>query len=384
MAVRYFTGFETGDASEIASLQTGMSIQGTTKRTGSYALKCTTGGEGEYVNGLNASTVFVRFALFIEDVSTPGTTQAGYPLILRTAADGLLATLQLLHGTDGGRTIQIQNQVGGTVNIGSAFAVVAGQQYVCEVKCVISATVGILELKVDGSVVQSGTGLNTGSTNVDKVRPSQMDTGGFTNFYIDDVLVDDAAYPGNGKCIARQGKAGAPNADAWTKSSGTSAAALWSDTPFNATSECHSTAQNQAQTMLVADVGAGTDPIGSGDTINACRVFGIGKLRAGTNKRTYSVRRRINATNTDESVTALQSTAGDAPFYSSIFTTTLALLQSAEIGGLRGATTSNSQEWQIEDMWLMVDYTPSVGRQTKNTRSFPLGTEIGMNWRGAA
>jgi hypothetical protein len=24
------------------------------------------------------------------------------------------------------------------------------------------------------------------------------------------------------------------------------------------------------------------------------------------------------------------------------------------------------------------------GRTTKNTRAFPLGTEIGMNWRGAA
>jgi hypothetical protein len=32
---------------------------------------------------------------------------------------------------------------------------------------------------------------------------------------------------------------------------------------------------------------------------------------------------------------------------------------------------------------VLTEPQPQVGRTTKNTRAFPLGLEVGMNWRGA-
>lgn len=52
-----------------------------------------------------------------------------------------------------------------------------------------------------------------------------------------------------------------------------------------------------------------------------------------------------------------------------------------------GASVSTGYSW-VNDFYrwahATVPINPSTGRTTKNTRGAPLGTEIGMNWRGAA
>jgi hypothetical protein len=368
MAITAFCGLETGDGSELsAALQTTYTVQSSIKRTGSYALKtdCASYAEQPIFSGLAATTLYLSFKHYFEDVSTPGSDKFGAVIVLRTAGGVAIASIQQFHTSSGGYALTVRNEVSGT-NHGTNYFVSAGQWYTLQLNTVISATVGVVELKIDSLTTLTLSAQNTGTTAINDVRAANVSSSpssGFHNQYFDDWAVATSGYPGDQRVIARQGKSGAPTYNAWTKSSGTDAYALWSDTPFSAATECHSTAQNQAQTMLLADVGAGTDAIGASDTINGCRVVGIGKLRAGTNKRTYSVRRRIGGVDTDESVTAQQSTAGDAIFQGSIFTTTRANLQSGEIGGLRGATTSNSQEWQIEDMWMMVAYTPVAAGQ---------------------
>ena len=51
-------------------------------------------------------------------------------------------------------------------------------------------------------------------------------------------------------------------------------------------------------------------------------------------------------------------------------------------------TYSGSWTLSAQDLWaasiVTFSSTAGGGRTTKNTRAFPLGTEIGMNWRGAA
>lgn len=337
MGATYFTGFDAGSGIDLFDLGANFTIQGTIKRTGAYALKAPGAASPtttRYTDALAMSSGYVRFYLYIENLGTPGTTRVGYPLFFRdTAGDSDIAYLVLTHASDGSRQLYMTIP-GGTPTVG-ATAVVAGQWYLIEAKVVISATVGIVEWKLDGVIAGTATGLNTGSSNIKSLLCTEMDAATVTAFYVDDLLANDAAYPGAGQSIARQGKAGSPNADTWTKTSSQTAAQVWSETPYSATNEAHSTDQSQAQTMLVDDVGVGANPIRFGSVVNACKVVVIAKeIRAASGTPTYSIRRRLNGSNTD---TAKALTGSDVGYDDGIWTDTIANLQTAEIGGVRGS-----------------------------------------------
>lgn len=362
MAVRFFTGYETGDASQLAAaLPAGATIDTGIKRTGSYSLKCPStaaASEIQIVAGLNTATLFSRFSVYIAHNAFHASLGVDfYACILRGTADTNLGYVLIRSNPAGYYEVFIVNGVGGTnVSCGQLSTAV---QHLFEFKYTVSATVGILELKIDGFIVGTLSSQNTGTENIDRFRHyvgnSLNDGVNYFTAYYDDLLLDDAAYPGNGRSIARQGKAGTPNADAWTKTSSQTAAQVWSETPFSATNEAHSTAASQAQTMLVADVGAGTDPITDGSIINACSVGAIMKEISSGTTRTYSIRRRVGGANTD---TAKVLTASDAYYNDGIWTASRADLQAAEIGGVRG--TGTGKHMQIEDCWLFVDYSPPV------------------------
>lgn len=383
MAVKYFTGFETGDASELqAGVGAGHSVQSTLKRTGGYAFKSSPTAPviDNLVIGLNLSTVIVRRYLYIDHKITSGgvTKEAPIDIFATSGGSNIAYTDLILDGADN-YLLYVVNAVTSTT-LGSGFAVTAGQWYRLEFKCVISATVGVLELIVDGVSAVSASAQNTGATNVDRVAIACYFTDGtvHADLYTDDVLIESASYPGAGACLAFQGKAGAPTYNAFTKTSSQTAAQVWSETPASATNEAHSTAQNQAQTMLVASTANGGATIGASDTINGAQAMIMAKLLAGNNLRSYAVRRRTGGADTDTDISSLL-TSSDQLFKAPIFSPSVSDLSTAEIGATRGATTANSKELQVEDAWLMVDYTPAAGRTTHNTRAFPLGMEIGMN-----
>jgi len=196
MAIAYVTGFETGTGSEMVSLPAGMTISTSHPRTGTYGLKCTTGAEGIYTNTLNLATVYIRHSVYFEHVGTPGGpgSESGNILILKSTADAYLLSVRVSHAPTDVRQLVIRNEAAGH-DVGSPFTVVAAQTYVIQVKLTISTTVGVIELMVDGIVVATSSVENTGTTNIGIVKPSQMTNGGFTNYYIDDVMVDNAMYP---------------------------------------------------------------------------------------------------------------------------------------------------------------------------------------------
>ena len=108
--------------------------------------------------------------------------------------------------------------------------------------------------------------------------------------------------------------------------------------------------------MLVAPFSAtqsghGSEVIGAGDTINACKAAAIAKTAVAGN---MDIRRRINGADTDVTVTL---TTSDAYYDGGIFTTTTALLDSAEIGVKNDLIATLET---VEDMWLMVDYTDNL------------------------
>lgn len=386
MADLYFAGFETGDKQELVENKAEFSAQTSIVRSGVYALKGSASStvSAIAVQGLSATTIYARFGLYIDKKSTPGSDDNGTVFGFYTAAASLVAAVRVRPLADGTLDIYFDNAVGST-NTGFLNHITAAGWHLIETKLVISATVGVLELKMDGSVVGNTlSSQNTGSTAIGLVTVATGPASANSyDPYFDDIRLSDSAYLGDGKILAFQGKSGSPTYTAFTKTGGAAIETVWSETPFSATNEAHSTAQNQAQTMLVSSTANGGATIGASDTINACQQKIVAKLLAGTNLRTYNMRRRIGGADTDTSITTTL-TASDQLISGPIFTTTLANLGTAEIGAQRGATSANSKELQVEDMWLMVDYTPAAGRTTKNTRAFPLGMEIGMNWVNSA
>jgi len=232
-----------------------------------------------------------------------------------------------------------------------------------EMKVVVSATVGILELRINGVAVETHTGLNTGTDPILRLVFGIGEAGSATpdanqTFYQDDIRFDDAAYPGLGQIIGRQVKAGTPTYNAWTKTGGATIDGVWSETPYSATLGAVSAGAGQAQTGLVADVAAGVNPIGSGDIVNACRVCCVANREsAGAAYSFYRLRRRVSAadTDTDMSFASLDTNLFHA---GPIFTTTRTALQTAEMGAVVGTGGGGREDLTIHDIWMMVDYTP--------------------------
>lgn len=269
-----------------------------------------------------------------------------------------IAAVRLVAGASSSGTLNLRliNNITAS-QVGSDFAISPSTVNLIEVKLVISATVGVLELKVNGVVAATGSGLNTGATNVDEVRLNGAAiTNGSGLTQLDHFILRDDAYPGPGYSIARQGVAGTPTYDAWTKNGAATAALCWSETPFSATKNCSNIGLGNAQTMLVGSFNsAGSAPEGSGlissiDTINAGKTAMIAKSTVSGN---LSIRRRVAGSDTD---TVKAITTADAYYDDGIWTPTFTNLTAGttEIGAVDTVAAVTDT---VEDMWLIVDYT---------------------------
>jgi hypothetical protein len=210
----------------------------------------------------------------------------------------------------------------------------------------------ISELKIhsdDGTLLETVT-ITNGSGTADVGLINFDSTASGIDIYVDDVMLDDAAYPGIGTCIKVQGKSGTPTDDAFTKNGAATSHLCWSDTPFSTATNCSSAGSTAAQIMLLAASG-----IGASDTINGCRIGLVGKRGTG-GAVTVSTRRRVSGGSaTDVTITL---TTSDAFVGSAVFSETLTNIGNMEIGVVRG--TGTSQLTTIEDMWLMIDYVPAA------------------------
>ena len=279
----------------MVSLGSGASIQTTNKKTGAYALKQTaTAGANTslLVTGLGLTTCVYRYAFRLHQ-TTDGAWGAD-TVFLADASVNSLCTVTVNYSGAGAYTLVVAHFQGGFTPIGSPFAISLDTDYIIEVKFVSSTTVGVVELKVDGTVRATGSGLNTGTATVDRAYSAGLVTSGapaginFDNI-IDDVWIGDA-YTGLGRSILRKGKSGTPTYNAWTKQAGGNIDAEWLDLPYSATNNARSSAASQAQSILAADAAAGTDPIASSDTINACLIGAIIKRLTTTPSPTTQTR----------------------------------------------------------------------------------------------
>lgn len=351
-SVAWFSGFESGDFGELNSVGSGGTVQGTTTRSGAYALTLTTSGSAYFLEAGLASTQTV-FRGYLNIAAVPGSTidVVGF----RTAAANRLhlelKSTGIFQVREGPGT-----PMGLTTTSGTA-VLALGQWYRIELIEDLAAG-GVVKLLINGTVDIDTTHINdvTG-TPTDNVPIFGL-TG--SSFYWDDLRIDTGGLTaiGAGQCIARQPlTGGTPTYNDFTKSSGSDAGALWDNTPFDTTDFCSSSTSAHVQTAVISSfsavqTGHGVQIINPRDTINACKSVVVAKRATSGNP---SIRRRIGGADTD---TARAMTASDAHYDDNVWTTTLASLNTAEIGVLKAADTNLTT---VEDVWLMVDYTPSGG-----------------------
>lgn len=352
----WFSGAETGSIKEFPDgPQTvgagGGSIVTTPVRTGVYALETLSMKDARVdVAGIGgASTTFLR--CYFKIAANPSPAQ---PIIGLGTTTGRFWVWLNTNGTVGWEFAS--SPVGPTAS--GATAVSLTDWNLLEVKYVRSATVGGMEiflnavLQVSSFATSTTTGTSTSKMRISLGDPSS-DGGGQTIWW-DDLAYATTDYIGTGQSIAVQGKAGTPTYDTWTKNGDATAALCWSETPFSTAKNCSSGVLNDKQTMLTAALSA----IDAGSTINGCLIGAVAKCAS-----SFSSVKRMRRIGGVDTIGAANSTStvdgwiprgvNSEPY--EVFVATLADLNASEIGAQANSGTIVNT---IEDLWLLVDYTP--------------------------
>jgi hypothetical protein len=365
MAVLFFGGFESGGVEFSTPAGSPVADTSIKRGAGAYSLKIPDGSQcGQTFT--SGGTRYARAFVYISAAPT--------------------AVIDIIEFA-GGSTTQVQLQTDRTLRVESgsssifavsSMALTAATWYMLQVRYTKGTGANaISELKIhsdDGTLLETVT-ITNGSGTADVGLINFDGSGSGIDIYVDDVIIDDAAYPGIGTCIKVQGKSSTPTDDAFAKNGAATSHLCWSDTPFDTATNCSSAASTAAQIMSLA-----ASEISASDTINACKVALVGKRGTGGSV-TVSARRRVSAGSPTDSVITLSTS--DAFHSSAVFSETLSNIGNMEIGVVRGAGTS--QLTTIEDVWLMVDYTVAPGAgQPRLLRDFGIPTSgrgrIGGGW----
>ena len=371
--VTWFDGAENGDALGFGLFGGSGTCLGSTTaiKTGAYSMACSSSGGASrrvFPGPLTGTTAYARF--YFRWASPFAATQS-------MAFFGNAALTHFIYLCHRQSDNKIFWQYDGTCNAAvavSTTAMTVDTWYLIEVKAVIHASAGGVELKINGSTEFTSLATNTSSMAdfSTMIFGGNFGVGNFT-FYYDDAMLCTGAYCPSGKTIARQGTSGSPTYTSWTPNSCTSNLIenCWSQTPVNTTPNASSATASAAQTMIVASFGStqtghGSETIGNTSTINACKTVMIAK--SGTASAPIAIRRRIASADTDSASKSL--TTSDAYYDDgSIWTTTADILrnQTVEIGVVHGTGTATDT---VEDMWLTCDYLDSTVPTRRRSRIY--------------
>lgn len=394
MALTYklISGFETGAPTGDGWTATGtVSDETTTYNStngGSHSAKINYNGATERKLRLTytAAGVRAKFHLYAHVNTNPTSNHTENIFRVITSAPANIATLQLVTDTSGNCTLQVRNDVASTTPI-SGVSISKDAWHTIQFKVHIDPSNGILELILDGGSANTASSQNTGSSSpntIDIGVIAPTNNGGSIDYYFDDFILATTDISGDGHVdknavvICRQGKSGAPTYNEWTKSSGSDAYSLWSDTPTSGTSNCVSpgTGDPLRQTMLVSafdstQTGHGTGTIGSSDTILFMRTV-INALRSGGSGRTHEGLWRYASTDYRTTLT-LTTSAAYYVFGHSNGTLSLTNVNASEVGGYKSGG-AGGQSMTINDAWVMVAYIPTTGTTYSHSGGSVTGT----------
>ena len=326
-AVVWFAGMETGSVDGERFTTGGNCTTTTTSRSGAYSLDAGGNRSCGSPAGLALTTAYLRMYI---NVSFSGSSNQ---TVLKGRSSAAVEQLQLR--IDQSTKLLNYTYAGGAVLATGTIPLVASTWYLIEIKFVNAAGTGGMEVKLDNVVQFSDFTRTTNTTGtIDHIQFGQYSA----TLLVDDILLSNSGYPGPGRSIARQGTAGSPTYDAWTKNScsGGTIDNCWSATPVSTAANASSSTPTDAQTMLVhsfatTQSGHGTEVLASGDTINACRTVISAKAAAGSQ---LYIRRRLGGVDTD---TLVNLSGSDVYYADALWTDTFTNLNAAEIGAVQNS-----------------------------------------------
>lgn len=384
---KWFSGVEVGSVNAGAATQ-GMSeftqydtgsrhvADTTTIKTGAYALKltegATNGGFAISKKSLGLKSGFFRTWFRFDGAVSNSQSVARWLNAAQTIETGVYinTSSQLFWRYNGGAAIV----TGSTVLSPNTWYLIEGDTYVMGTGGGLGAASGGTQVKLNGVVEFASFATDTSSiTALDQLQigPALNQAGTVRNFYYDDIMVCSSSYCPSGKTIARQGTAGTPTYNAWTKNSCTGGTidGCWSDTPPNTTSNASSTTGTQAQTMIVSSfsstqTGHGPEYMNGHETVNACKSALVLRNSAGANS--IKIRRRIDGVDSDTAGFNLSTT--DTLYDDGPWTTSASSLFTAatpEIGVVQNAGGATEI---ASDGWLICDVSDPATIQHKTTQ----------------
>lgn len=339
MTVLNFTGFESGTAG-LETTNGGLTVQGTTKRTGDYAAQLTNSG-GDILRGLAATGLpaelgrtAITFYTFFFRVGALPSTQKDIASIRSSAA----LAVEIRLGTGGALTLHD----GGSDESSSAGTLSINTWYRIDVSVISN---GACSLQVE-----EGTPVTLTANNItqDRLHLGCVNlVGGTITAFYDDVVIDDSSFP-SGHAIYRMDIDGAGTYTGWT---GTFAdideVPHDSDTTF-----INSTSTSAAETGTLESASA------AGLTLTPVAVKAVAVMREASSDSTLAaVRLRSGSTDSDSTAVDVGNTTYVA--VSKLHTVdpngsvawTLTALNSVEVGVVKG---NDASDVRCTAAWVMV------------------------------
>jgi hypothetical protein len=378
--ILWFSGVESGGLGEFTQLDAGgnhstvcntsqpgcstatctnLLIPPTNAHGGCYSIGAIGGisNSGFFVGkkALNLSTVYTRMYFFNANTSPKLINEPIFASL--TAAQAAINTLYLK--SDNKLKWCFGSVSSGCTAIATGTTVLPDQTWILlETKQVIDPVVGGMEVKINGIVEFTSFGTNTSGNNIDQFiyGPFTNDNNNAYYYLFDDLALSDSSYIGPGAVLARQGAAGTPTYDTWTKNSCTGGVidGCWSDTPFSASSNASSSTSGNAQTMLVStfsatQTGHGSEAVTGISTVNFCTTAIVAKGASGT--PSLKIRRRPSGSDIDTTIALATS---DVFYTDGVWTPSLSDLlgSTMEVGVIQNQNTVSET---VEDVWQMCD-----------------------------
>lgn len=345
------TGYETGDANELGSTNSGgsgtvtvVTSTPTPQSPGSYCLKCTGAASGgnawkTYSLGGNKTEVWIRFTVYLH-LTVAGeylfaylndSAAGGQACLTYTAADSLIRARQT-------------NGTGGTLIGTSSLTMTQDAWHLIEWRHQMTSTsAGTTELWVDGTRVINVSGDNTGTANVN-VASLVLGviwgaTASTTYFAFDDIAVNDTAGTINngriydGRVVLLKPTGAGSNTN--QTRGGTDSGANWSqvdELPPSMTDYVYSATAGTRDTYALQDLPAGAW------AVNCCEVLAYGQNND-TNPGSLGLTVKSGATTNEGSAQAMATTA---QYFRQLYETdpaTTAAWSTSAVNALEAGTT---------------------------------------------
>ncbi len=360
------TGLEAGDSSECSATSGTFSVQSTTTRGAwsVYALRCNPAGAGNgsvtiqgyaatganSASAFNATTAYIRVYFRVDTLPAANSEE-----FLRINSSGGTAKANLRINSDG----TIAGYTASTTLVATGTIILAtGTWYRIELK--LGTDVGaVYEWKVDGTVDVSTTAtlIAAGSGAVILGKNTNRNNNS-VDYYFDDLLASDSAYPGAGQISAI-----AINGDGnYTNGTATGGPAnkyeCVDELPHNSDTDYVQTAAN-GNAGTYALVSAAT--AGVSGTVNCVKSHHIVKRDGGSNG---STKLRTRSASTDSDTSAVASTSAYAT-RAKLFDTDPATSLAWTTGGIDGLEVgwveNSANLSRITSCAAFVDYTTAGG-----------------------